>query len=278
MLDGALALAVPTKYGQTLEVSTSGDKGIHWMSYDNEGNCWFESSFQLGATPENDVEATLIKILTEARKMNPNFLDENIGVSIQTSLDFPRDWGLGTSSTLVNNIARWAEVDPFRLLWNSFGGSGYDIAAASRDTPILYSVKNNIPKTTPVQINWPFEEWLYFVHLNKKQDSKEGIAAYRKIEVDDSVLARISRLSMEVLSCGSLSEFDELMEVHESIISNLLGIDRIKDQLFPDYPGLVKSLGTWGGDFVLVSGNEKDIDYFKEKGYQTCIPFKSMLK
>ena len=128
-----------------------------------------------------------------------------------------------------------------------------------------------MPKTTPVQINWPFRNSLHFVHLNKKQDSKEGIAAYRKIEVDDSVLARISKLSMEVLSCESLTEFHELMELHESIISNLLGIARIKDQLFPDYPGLVKSLGAWGGDFVLVSGDTEDLNYFKEKGFNTCI-------
>ena len=31
---------------------------------------------------------------------------------------------------------------------------------------------------------------------------------------------------------------------------------RIKENAFSDYFGQVKSLGAWGGDFVLVTGNE----------------------
>ncbi|MCW5518695.1 GHMP kinase [Aureitalea sp. L0-47] len=278
VLDGALALAIPTSFGQTLEVTPSDQNGIVWKSYDSDGNCWFQSAFDLEDRPGNEIEETLIEILKEARNLNPEFLSESRGVKVTTTLDFPRDWGLGTSSTLVNNIAQWAGVDPFKLLWNSFGGSGYDIAAASRDTPILYSVKNELPKITPVQVNWPFQEKLHFIHLNKKQDSKEGIAAYRKVKVDASVQARISKLSMELLSCESLSEFERLMELHESIISNLLGIPRVKNSLFHDYPGIVKSLGAWGGDFVLVSGTEEQLHYFEERGYETCIPFTEMIK
>jgi hypothetical protein len=278
VLDGALALAIPTAYGQTLEVNSTDGNGINWKSFDSNGKCWFESSFHLGDNPGSTLKKTLIEILREAKKLNPGFLAESDGVSVKTTLDFPRDWGLGTSSTLVNNIAQWADVDPFKLLWNSFGGSGYDVAAASRDTPILYSVKDDLPKITPVRIDWPFLDALHFVHLNIKQDSKEGIAAYRKVNFDASVQARISKLSMEVLSCESLEEFISLMELHESIISNLLGIPRIKETLFYDYPGLVKSLGAWGGDFVLVSGTEAELHYFKERGYETCIPFKEMIK
>ena len=83
---------------------------------------------------------------------------------------------------------------------------------------------------------------------------------------------------MELLSCESLSEFERLMELHESIISNLLGIPRVKNSLFHDYPGIVKSLGAWGGDFVLVSGTEEQLHYFEERGYETCIPFTEMIK
>ena len=142
VLDGALALAIPTSFGQSLEIASPDQGYIHWKSYDHLGNCWFEWSFNIEDKPNNGVRETLLKILSAARKLNPEFLTGSSGVEVKTTLDFPREWGLGSSSTLVNNIAQWAEVDPFKLLWNSFGGSGYDIAAASRDTPILYSVKN----------------------------------------------------------------------------------------------------------------------------------------
>ena len=33
------------------------------------------------------------------------------GFKVTTKLDFPKNWGLGTSSTLINNIAQWAQVD-----------------------------------------------------------------------------------------------------------------------------------------------------------------------
>ena len=71
--------------------------------------------------------------------MNPEFLQSEQGFLVKTNLTFPRDWGLGTSSTLINNIAQWAKVDAFQLLWNSFSGSGYDIANAQYNTPILYA-------------------------------------------------------------------------------------------------------------------------------------------
>ena len=283
VLDGALALAIPTSYGQMLEVAASEGKGLQWESYDHNGDCWFEGAFQvmdsgIQCDKHDPISSNLKELLNAAIRMNPGFLKRIVGCRAKTTLNFPNEWGLGTSSTLVNNIAQWAGVDPFELLWASFGGSGYDIAAAGHDSPILYSVTNDVPKITPVQINWPFSDNLFFVHLNKKQDSREGIAMYKNAEKDASAIARISKLSMELLSCEYLTEFKNLAELHESILSNLLDIPRIKDRLFPDFKGLVKSLGAWGGDFVLVSGQKSDMRYFEDKGFSTCIPFSKMIK
>jgi hypothetical protein len=60
-----------------------------------------------------------------------------MGYNITTHLNFPKKWGLGTSSTLINNIAQWLQIDAFTLLNNSFGGSGYDIACKITNTIIL---------------------------------------------------------------------------------------------------------------------------------------------
>lgn len=282
VLDGALALALPTKYGQTLEIDASENEGIHWKSFDEKEAVWFEDFFELktfgSKNPKNDISKTISKILQQAKKLNPEFLNHGLGFNIKTHLDFPRNWGLGTSSTLINNIAQWANVDAFELLKASFGGSGYDIAAAKSDSPILYKLKNGNPEFRKVHLLWDFTESLFFVHLNRKQDSKEGIAKYRKTAVNEKSLQRISDISNKLLMCYSLSDFEKLMDAHEEIISEIINLPTIKKQLFSDYPKTIKSLGAWGGDFVLVTGDASDMDYFRRKRFETIVPFGEIIK
>ena len=44
-----------------------------------------------------------------------------------------------------------------------------------------------------------------------------------------------------------------------------------------DDKGSVKSLGAWGGDFVLVTKRAGFEDYFKQKGYNIIVPFREMI-
>jgi mevalonate kinase len=281
VLDGATALAIPTKYGQSLEIDISEKKEIHWQSYDENGSLWFEDFFDLknfeSQNKESEISKTVSKILREAQELNSDFLSKYEGIQVKTTLDFPRNWGLGSSSTLINNIAQWAKVDGFALLANSFGGSGYDIAAAQSDAPILYELKNGNSKFRKVHLPWDFTDSLFFVHLNKKQDSKKGIARYRNTSVDEKIIQRISDISNKLLLCYSLSDFETLMNAHEEVISEIIKLPTIKEQLFSDYQNTIKSLGAWGGDFVLATGNENDMDYFKKKGFETVIPFEKMI-
>ncbi len=278
VLDGATALAIPTKKGQSLEVETSKGKGIHWKSLDEKGAVWFEASFSLDTSiseKEDKVLFQLIQILKEAQKLNPSFLAEE-NCKVTTKLDFPRNWGLGTSSTLINNIVQWAQVDAFKLLQNSFGGSGYDIAAAQNNKPILYTLLNGKPNVETVNLNWNYTESLFFVHLNKKQDSKEGIAQYKKSNSGTAIFSEISQITDKLVACKTLKEFEALIERHEEIISKTIGLPTIKNQLFIDYPKAIKSLGAWGGDFVLATGTETEKLYFREKGFMTIVPFDEM--
>ena len=285
VLDGAMALGIPTKYGQSMEVNTSEIDGIHWQSLDGNGTIWFENSFMLSelistknsATIPNTTKDTLLKILQEAKKLNPIFLSESKGWNVTTHLNFPRDWGLGSSSTLINNIAQWAAVNAFELLRNSFGGSGYDIAVAQNSSPILYKVQDGVPFVEEVRIHWNFTDNLFFVHLNQKQNSKEGIAQYRKVSISIIELSTISTVTHSLLACETLSVFEKLIDKHEYLISEIIQTPTIKTQLFSDYPRSIKSLGAWGGDFILVTATQKDLDYFRDKGYNTIISFSEMI-
>ena len=286
VLDGALCLALPTRYGQNLELSPIPEAEIRWASRDHKGNIWFEANMPVAALKEIPQEEmvkestrdVLVQILGQARKLNPEFLSGNSGYSVVTEMDFPRNWGLGTSSTLINNIAQWAGVNPYQLLWNTFGGSGYDIACAQHNTAILYLLEKQNPRITEIDFNPSFASSLFFIYLNRKQNSREAIAAYRrKKDSNIDLVKRISSLTREIAACQQLDDFEALIEDHETLISAAIDMPTVKETYFPDFEGKVKSLGAWGGDFVLATGTEKVPDYFRKKGYGTVIPYSDMI-
>ena len=283
VLDGAEALAVPTVYGQQLKVKSHEHKLVFWKSYDSNTNCWFEAVFKVKqnhiflVSDRNKISETLHNILIEAGRLNPDFLKKLKSTSIKTTIDFDRNWGLGSSSTLINNIAQWAEVDAYALLNNSFGGSGYDIACAQNNTPIVYT-NQPTPQATAVDVKWNFKEHLFFVYLNQKKDSKKAITHYnKKGKKNSSALADINQLTHDFVACTTLENFEELMQEHERILSKVLKLKPVKERLFPDYKGAVKSLGGWGGDFVLATGDVSSKKYFAQKGYEVCVPFLEMV-
>ena len=291
VLDGAVSLAVPTKFGQDLTIEPIQEPELIWGSFTHTGACWFEAIFDLpklrlkNATFNSDVEGsaefiaeTLQTILSEARKLNPDFLQAKSGYIVKTNLSFPRNWGLGSSSTLINNVADWANIDGYKLLWNAFSGSGYDIACAQNESPIFYQLENKKPIVKQVDFNPTYKEELFFVHLNKKQNSRDGIAQYKKNNQHiQKEITAISNLSNEFVKANSVKDLDKIIEEHERIVSSIIKLNPVKKELFSDYFGAVKSLGAWGGDFVLVTGNDDTPNYFKQKGFETVLLYSEMI-
>ena len=193
-------------------------------------------------------------------------------------MSFPKKWGLGTSSTLINNIAQWFKINAFTLLKNSFGGSGYDIACAQNDTPIIYHLEQGKPVVEKVNFHPTFTENLYFVYLNQKQNSKNAIASYKekKNNLDDAKEI-INQLTETVLNAKDENTFAQALEKHEKELSSILETKTVKESLFPDFDGTIKSLGAWGGDFVLVISKENPRPYFMSKGFETIVPYQEMI-
>lgn len=291
VLEGAKSLALPTKFGQNLHVKKNNSPQLIWRSFTVTKEIWFEAVFDLpklrllscsfNSEKEGSAEfiaETLLDILTEAKRLNSNFLALDHGIEVTTELTFPRNWGLGSSSTVINSIASWAKVDAFQLLWNSFKGSGYDIACAQNDTPIHYQIKEQKPIVDSVIFNPEFKDNLYFVYLNQKQDSRDGIAKFRESNIDYSAqINRISEISDQLITVKSIDVFNSLIVEHEQITSSIIKLQPVKDRLFPDYFGEVKSLGAWGGDFVLATGNQETPNYFKNKGFETILSYSEMI-
>jgi mevalonate kinase len=176
---------------------------------------------------------------------------------------------------LICNIAKWAEVDAFELLDASFGGSGYDIAVGMMGGDLLY----RSPEMWEGYVyNPPFKEQLYFVHLNEKQNSREGIAAYKQKARSAKLIERISNITEELIACQDLDHFQELITEHESLIASQIEMPTVKEKHFADYPFAIKSLGAWGGDFILACGDEKTPKYFKDNGYDTVLSYGELIK
>ncbi|RTY80968.1 GHMP kinase [Flavobacterium sp. LS1P28] len=285
VLDGAKAFALPTKMGQNLIIEKGNNKEIIWKSYDADGSIWFEDTLLFSdiskevQTKNESVKATLKIILHEAFKLNPGFILNSEGYTITTELSFPKSWGLGTSSTLINNIAQWLDIDAFTLLKNSFGGSGYDIACAQNDTPIVYHLEKGTPIVEKVSFNPDFTNNLYFVYLNKKQSSKSAITAYDMNKKNNlpRTIALNDVITSEVLNATTIQSFAAALQKHEVQMSIVLETQTIKESLFPDFNGVIKSLGAWGGDFVMAIAIENPTDYFISKGYETIISYKEII-
>ena len=291
VLDGAKALAIPSRLGQRLQVSPAPELSpgiLSWASNDHQGHTWFQASFQLAdlkvlQTTDTPTSNRLLEIFRSIQRQKPEAWLKLPGLRVRMNLEFSRHWGLGTSSTLLAALAQWQAVDPYRLLWDTFGGSAYDIACAIADGPLLYQLSAGIPHSEAVDFHPSFAENLYLVYSGKKQNSREGISHYRTRFKSTSplpLIEKIDKLTAAILSCTSLSSFEALLAEHERLIGEAIAIAPIQQQYFGDYWGQIKSLGAWGGDFLLATSNrskEATQAFFQSKGLHEVYGFTDWL-
>ena len=296
VIDGAKALAIPVKFGQGLQINENKIiPELVWRSYDDEKKIWFNTTFdaetfRILQTSDYEVAETLSKILKEAQKLrqisdlkksesdirNPFVFSHKL---IETHLSFPRLWGLGTSSTLIYLIAQLFEVNPFLLSNATLGGSGYDIACAGAESAIIYQISaiGSAPFVTPIVWQPAFSEQIFFIYSGKKQNSREGIAHYRATaQKNKTLIDTATQLTESFLSATALSDFDKLINEHEKLVQSATHLQRAKDVYFPDYWGEIKSLGAWGGDFILATSQrtiQETKEFFKQKGCNTFFSF-----
>ena len=299
VLAGAEALAVPVQFGQKMRVfagkvqkkDESCTMLVQWLAYEKEFE-WFRATLcgpelEIRDTNDDVVASALCTLLKQARRLNPKFLVAGAFVNVITKLEFDRTWGLGSSSTLVSNVAEWAQVDPYQLLFSTFGGSGYDIACARSEQPLIYrychpdTPGSPQPLVRTTDFHPPFADKLLFVYTGKKQNTRESLRSFDLHKVSKQSVYAISELTQNMAAAKNIDVFLEQMTEHERIISYETGMKPVKESLFRDFQGSVKSLGAWGGDFLLAAtaGDAGTMtDYFRSRGYLHTIPYREMVK
>jgi mevalonate kinase len=286
VLHGALALAIPTIPGQKMHVDHAGVSGqLIWKSL-YKHDPWFMAMFSLPdfeiIRSSNPNSATYLQqLLLEAHRINPKILKKNKSPHVKTILGFDPDWGLGSSSSLISNVASWFSIDVYELFFNTQKGSGYDIACAGAQHPVFYQLIKASPKTEKANFDPPFKSSLAFVYSGRKQDSEASVNHFLSStgfrEHDKN---RISEISREIVKTNTLKGFNALLDEHEEIMSEVLQLPKIKEQSFPDFPGSIKSLGAWGGDFLLASSEieyEEIKSYFSNKGLDIIFSWEELI-
>lgn len=286
VLEGATALALPINKGQNLKITETSKNGIlNWLAKHKNGN-WFKCKLSIPNLEiiETDNEKTskhLVKILKKTQELNPKFLDTKNGIEAETYLEFLPEHGFGSSSTLINNLANWANVDAFKLQKLTFKGSGYDIACASNNQALFFKIENKKEIIETTDFNPAFSENIYFVYLGKKQKSLESIKYFRETaKYFKQDIREISKISRALVETKTLKNFERLINLHESILSKILQRPTVKQLLFSNFKGSVKSLGGWGGDFVMMTSEMEKPDfetYLTKNGFNTYYSFKELI-
>ncbi len=290
VLNGAKALAIPTNgFGQNLQVNKHQQCGHYWESIDTSGK-WFEATFsndlQQITSSSNHLQAHLIqKLLQFIQRQKPELFEQT--KYFKTHLNFDRFWGFGSSSSLIGILSKWSGIPAFDLLNISFGGSGYDVAVAMENKPILYQLsktkqlnrqvyKNKYPVWQTVDFKPDFASEIFLIYRNIKQNSRDEIKKYQQKKPHPEQIRLITQISETLLTCQNLDEFENLIIKHEQIISQILQRPMVQHEFFSDYPGKIKSLGAWGGDFILATRQQAPA-YFKSKGYHKILCLKDIL-
>lgn len=281
VLKGALSLSVPLRFGQKMTVKENdGTHSVKWKSMINN-DFWFNTTlllpdFRISETNHPELSETILRILVAAKSLNSKFLESKYEYKVDSVMDFNPLWGLGSSSSLISNIAYWAECDPFKLNYQIFNGSGYDIACARSSTPVIYELKAGQPFYRKAHFYPLFHKQLYFVYQNHKQNTKASIQKLDMSNIHSKDISNISNLTIEMENTTDLKAFQFQIDQHEELIGHLIQQKPIKAHLFNDFTGSVKSLGAWGGDFILAASSEPEdyiFKYFKDKNLNTIFRY-----
>jgi len=285
VMDGAKALALPVKVGQYLSCKKSKDNRLIWNAFKPDG-IWFQTiltlpDLKITNTTNPQLSQRLAEILQKTRSLNKDFLQLENGFNVETILEFDPEYGFGSSSTLIANLAGWAGVDPFELQKITFGGSGYDIACARVKQPVLYQIVDELPVVSPINYNPPFKDQIYFVYLGNKKRSDESIKNFRKnASYSPSSIDEFTKLTDYILEATDIQTFERLLREHEQKMATILKTPTVQSLFFPDHIDVVKSLGAWGGDFVLMTTrmDEKDFHaYLQKKGYSIVYKYSELI-
>lgn len=268
VLFGSRALAIPLQLGQSLRrIRSEHPRVFSWRAIYSE-KTWFNATMDPGSlrilsSSDSDKAEWLRSLIRASIELMPSFQEDLFRWDVETHLDFSPQWGLGSSSTVTALVAEWAEVNPLDLHFMVSEGSGYDVACAIADGPIQYQIRDNAPHYQHVPFLPSFSPQIFFAWLGSKQPTSAHLREMKgRFQPGYEEIHRFSRITDAMIDAEDLSTFRGLMEEHEDALASLLEMEKISESRLHGIPGTVKSLGAWGGDFVMIASDADEKDLF----------------
>jgi mevalonate kinase len=280
VLHGAMALAVPTRFGQNLHLEKLDSDIISWELKNHLGQITYSSEWNRALVC---IHSNLPEWDIQVKRILEYLIGQGIeveGFKFNFQLDYPQEWGLGSSATLIANLAKAASIDPMPFFRATQTGSGYDVAVAFECKSLIYKLESGDPIWEPVIYSPSFSKQMHFVFRGQKQKSDLEVKRYLKREkASREVLKAINRLTQQIKDCSELGEMIKLIRLHEELVGEQIGAVTVQKELFNDFNGVVKSLGAWGGDLMLAVAEEgQDVQgYFSEKGFPLALSYDEMI-
>jgi hypothetical protein len=224
------------------------------------------------------------KIIHQLLAMAPeNIWKPGKSYRIETQLEFDRSSGLGSSSTMVSNFARFANLDAQAIQQQLFGGSGYDVAVAEVGKGLVFWKDGENNHWGPWTISPSLTQDWKVVFLGEKQNSRNSLsdvkARLQEIQNDEFMLHQLQQVAGAVKMAQQVSMVEAGLEMWQALLSMGLGL-QTPYQHFGFQPvkgGLCKWLGAWGGDMLLVNDTFAASQVGPLAKYQTT-PWNQLIK
>ena len=282
---GVEALALPVSLGQWMYVwefdSPGGGDRLIWEAKEKDGSTWLNESFAL---PLETMEAETEKSSERDRSREvlhsmlsmvaEGFWKPGKSYRIETQLEFDCSSGLGSSSTMVANFARFAGLDAQKVQQKVLGGSGYDVAVAELGKGLVFWKNAEVANWDAWKLSADLTSKWKIVFLGKKQNSRNALADVKgklmEIEKDDFLMHQLQQVCAAVKMANQVPMLEAGLEMWQAILAMSLGLEtpyqHFKFQ--PTKGGLCKWLGAWGGDMLLIN------DVFEESEREALKKYK----
>ncbi len=219
---------------------------------------------KIESNAESNTESHLSKILA---LVPSSYWKPGKSYRFETRLEFDRSSGLGSSSTFVQLLSNYFKLDPFQVQDLVFGGSGYDVAIAAVQKPLIYWRNEQGVHFRQWKMNPELTKDWKVIFLGNKVNSRTSTSQVNDMLED---LARDENYSMQipkiieiVRDAQELMALETGIEMYQMFLSQLLGM--VTPYTYfgvkPLPRGVCKWLGAWGGDMLLVNSVVWDAYY-----------------
>src|SRR5690606_11171271 len=224
---------------------------VHWVSMDHQGKKWFECKlnlidFSVEKTSDEGKSRFIQNLIQSAARLNSDFLSKWKKYKVTSALEFDPDWGLGSSSTLIANLAEWAELSPFELYFDTQKGSGYDVAAAVSDAPLLYQKHEDELSFETFDWDQKLIEKIVVFYQGNKQSSAAEVSDWKKNKRwNRGDVSHMHTISESLADCSDVEQAMKLFGEHVKMTEKILD-QRAFEGRYADFEGVMKPLGAWG--------------------------------